>query len=225
MYVGRSIVLVPIVALAIAGSASGQQIAQGGRAVVPEQRGYVAAMAGAASGPPTAPVLSVEFGDNVGRHAQGYATLSYFDNLMRQSMRDEVATLGTALSTLTGDRWELSGRDRGVALAAGGKYLIGGGAIRPYVGAGAGVMFLKRTVTEARIGDVTAAVFNDFDVGESELSLAVTNLKRPLAEGAVGVGIVAGSTYVDVGYRYRRAFRLTNSLVFSQLSVGVGYKF
>jgi opacity protein-like surface antigen len=224
MHVGRSIGLVPVFALAIAGSALGQQIAPGS-AVVPEQRGYVAALAGAMSGPPTAPVFSVEYGENIHRNVQAYATLSYFENLMRQTMQDEVTTLGTALSTFTGTRWELSGRDRGVAFAAGAKYLIGSSAIRPYIGAGAGVMNLKRTVTEARIGDVTAAVFNDFDIGEGDLSLATTSLTRPLAEGSVGVGIVAGSTYVDVGYRYRRAFRLTNSLDFSQLSVGVGYKF
>ena len=225
MHVGRSIVLVPVFALAIAGSVSGQQIVQAGGAVVPEQRGYVAALAGAMSGPPTAPVFSVEYGENIHRNVQAYATLSYFENLMRQTMRDEVTTLGTALSTYTGTPWELSGRDRRMAFAAGAKYLIGSGAIRPYIGAGAGVMNLKRTVTEARIGDVTAAVFNDFDIGEGDLSLATTSLIRPLAEGSVGVGIVAGSTYVDVGYRYRRAFRLTNSLDFSQLSVGVGYKF
>jgi hypothetical protein len=44
-------------------------------------------------------------------------------------------------------------------------------------------------VTEARIGDVTAAVFNDFDIGEGDLSLATTSLTRPLAEGSVGVGV------------------------------------
>jgi opacity protein-like surface antigen len=144
---------------------------------------------------------------------------------MRQTMRDEVVTLGTRLSTLTATRWELAGRDRAVALTAGAKYLVGTGTIRPYVGAGGGIINLKRTVTEARIGDVTTAVFNDFNIGVSDLSLATRGLTRPMGEALVGVGIVAGSTYVDVGYRYRKAFRLTSGLDFSQLSVGIGYKF
>jgi opacity protein-like surface antigen len=44
-------------------------------------------------------------------------------------------------------------------------------------------------------------------------------------EAAFGVGIVNGNTYFDIGYRYRRAFRLADNLDFSQLSVGIGYKF
>ena len=219
MHLVRSIVIVPVLALATAGAVSAQQIA-----TVPEQRGYIAAQAGAISGPP-APVFSVEYGDNMHRSAQAYLTLSYFENLMRQAMRDDVTTLGTNLSARTGAPWELSGRDRGVALTTGAKYLFGSGNARPYVGAGAGIMSLRRTVTEARIGDVTAAVFNDFSVGESDLSLASASITRPLVEAAFGVGIVNGNTYFDVGYRYRRAFRLANSLDFSQVNVGVGYRF
>ena len=145
-------------------------------------------------------MFSVEYGENMHRHVQAYATLSYFENLMPQTMQDEVTTLGTTLSAFTGTSWELRGRDRGMAFAAGAKYFVGSGAIRPYIGAGGGVMNIKRTVTEARIGDVTAAVFNDFDIGESDVSLATASLTRPLVEAAVGVGIVAGSMYVDVGY-------------------------
>jgi opacity protein-like surface antigen len=225
MHVARSIGFVPVFALAISGYASGQQIAPAAGSVVPEQRGYVSVLAGAVSGPPTEPVLSVEYGEDIHRNVQAYATLSYFENLMRQTLRDDLTALGTALSTVTGDPWQLRGRDRGVAFAAGAKYVVGSQRVRPYIGAGAGVINVKRTVIEAHLGDVTAAVFNDFDVGISDLSLASTSITRPLAEAAVGVGIDAGSTYVEVGYRYRRAFRLTDRLEFSQLSVGVGYRF
>jgi opacity protein-like surface antigen len=112
-----------------------------------------------------------------------------------------------------------------VTLVGGGKYLFGSGSVRPYVGGGAGVISLRRSVTEARLGDVRDAVFNDFSVGEVDLSLAPASLTRPLVEAALGLGMASGRTYFDIGYRYRRAFRLANKLDFSQISVGVGYKF
>ena len=76
-----------------------------------------------------------------------------------------------------------------MALVVGGKYVFGGGTIRPYVGGGAGVINLKRTVFETRIGDVTRAVFNDFELGEADLSSATEGINRPLVEVQFGVGI------------------------------------
>jgi len=219
MHVKSSLVLVPVLALVAAGSVSAQQVA-----TAPIERGYIAAQAGAISGP-AAPVFAVEYGDNMHRRAQAYLTLSYFENLMRQTMRDDVTTLGTSLSALTGTPWELNGRDRGVTLTTGAKYLFGNGNTRPYVGAGAGIISLRRTVTEARIGDVTAAVFNDFSVGDADLSLSTKSLTRPLVEAGAGVGFLRGNTYFDIGYRYRRAFRLASTVDFSQLTAGIGYSF
>jgi opacity protein-like surface antigen len=220
----RSIVLVPVLALAAASTVSAQVVAQG-REAVPDQRGYVSVHGGAVAGLPAAPAFAVEYGDNFHRNGQAYVALSYFENLMKQTLRDDLSTLGTDLSTLTGTPWDLQGRDRGVALVGGGKYLLGSGNVRPYLGGGAGIISLRRTVTEARLGDVRAAIFNDFSVGEVDLSLAPASLTRPLVEAAFGVGIVKGNTYFDIGYRYRRAFRLADNLDFSQLSVGIGYKF
>jgi hypothetical protein len=110
-------------------------------------------------------------------------------------------------------------------LSAGGKYLVGSGSFRPYVGGGAGVLSIRRTVTEVRQGNVTSAVFNDFSVGDRELASAPASLTKPMVEAIFGVGIVKGSTYLDVGYRYRRAFRLAEDLDFSQLGAGIGFKF
>ena len=161
------------------------------------------------------------------RNAQAYIALSYFENLMRQDLRDELTTLGATLTGVTGDRFEFSGRDRGIALTAGGKYVIGdiSATFRPYVGGGGGVINLRRIIAEARIGEVTTAVFNDFLVGEPALAVAPRGITRPLAEAVAGVGITAGHTYVDVAYRFRRVFRLDPSLDFSQLTVGIGYRF
>ena len=167
MHLMKSIVLVPVLALATAATLSAQQGAQG-READPDQRGYVSGYGGAIAGP-AAPAFGVEYGDNISPNVQAFITLSYFENLMKQPLRDDLATLGTSLSTLTGKPWDLHGRDRGVSLVSGAKYLLGSGTIRPYVGGGAGIISLRRTVIEARIGDVRDAIFNDFAVGEVDL--------------------------------------------------------
>ncbi len=221
MRVMRSILLLPMFVLVSTVTASAQ--ATQARDQGQEQRGYVSGSGAIVS--PAAPAFAVEYGDNINRNVLAYVTLSYFENLMKQPLRDDLATLGSNLATLTGDAWALSGRDRGVALIAGGKYLLGSGNVRPYVGGGAGIISLRRTVTEARLGDVRDAIFNDFAVGEADLSLAVASLTQPIVEAAIGVGIANGNAYFDIGYRYRRAFRLFSSLNFSQIGVGVGYRF
>jgi opacity protein-like surface antigen len=190
-----------------------------------EPRWYIAALGGAVSRPPTEPVFGVEVAQNVGRHGQAYTTFSYFENLMQRSLRDSLDAKAAQLTTLTGDTWSLSGRDRGVAFVAGGKYLFGSGSVRPYVGAGLGAINLRRTVLEARLGDVTRAVFNDFELGEADLSLATEGITRPLVEAAFGVGIGSGRTHFDIGYRYRSAYRMTSKLDFSQVTAGIGYRF
>ena len=112
-----------------------------------------------------------------------------------------------------------------MAAVAGGKYVFGSGIVRPYVGAGLGTIHLKRTVVDARLGDVTQAVYNDFDLGDGDLSLSVEGITRPLVEAAFGVGIGTGRTHFDIGYRYRSAFRTDSKLDFSQVTAGIGYRF
>ena len=210
-----------VISLAFAGSVLAQQPGD----APPAREGYIAVLGGAASAPPTEPVFSVEYGDDVRRDVLAYITLSYIENLMPEALRDDLTATATALTQVTGATWELHGRDRAVVLIAGGKYLFGRGDIQPYLGGGAGIINLKRTVIERNLGDLTIAVFNDFDAGSPDLSLAPAGLTRPLVEAAFGVGISKGNTYVDVGYRYRRAFRLVETLDFGQFSVGVGYRF
>ena len=143
---------------------------------------------------------------------------------MRQSLRDDLDATATRLATLTGDTWSFSGRDRGIALVVGGKYVFGSGTVRPYVGGGAGFINLKRTVFETRLGDVTQAVFNDFELGEPALT-AIQAINRPLVEATFGVGIGTGRTHFDIGYRYRSAYRLATGLEFSQIAAGIGVRF
>lgn len=221
MHVMKSIVLVSVLLLTAAVTVSAQtaQQEQG-----TDERSYVSVSGGAVASPAAA-AFGVEYGDAVTRNSQAYVALSYFENLMGQPLRDDLAELATDLAGLTGTTWSFSGRDRGVTLVGGGKYLLGSGGFRPYLGGGAGIISVRRSVVEARLGDVRNAVLNDFSVGEPDLSLAPASLTRPIVEAALGVGIISGRAYFDIGYRYRRAFRLANTLDFSQISVGVGYSF
>jgi hypothetical protein len=211
--------------LAIVSSASAFAQATPAPGSKSEPQWYIAAIGGAVSRPPAEPVFGVEIAQNVSRHGQAYVTFSFVENLMGQSLRDGLDDRAAKLTTLTGDTWSFSGRDRGVAFVAGGKYVFGGGAIRPYVGAGVGTIHLKRTVVEARLGDVTRAVFNDYQLGDSDLSIATEGVTRPLVEAAFGVGIGSGHTHFDIGYRYRSAFRMASKLDFSQVTAGIGYRF
>jgi len=186
---------------------------------------FVSAASGASFGPETAAVFAGEFAERINRsNAQAYLTLSYYENLMDAGIRDDLALLSTGLTNVTGIPWRLSGRDRGVSLVVGAKYLIGQSAVRPYVGGGAGIINVKRTISDPLVGDVTSAVLTEFGIGES--SLTSTALTRPLVEANVGIAIAAGrATYVDFGYRFRRAFHLNEQLDFGQFSVAIGARF
>jgi hypothetical protein len=194
-------------------------------AIKAEPRWYLAAIGGAVSRPSSEPVFGVEIAEHLGRHGQAYFTVSYFENLMRSSLTDALDAKSAELTRLTGDTWAFTGRDMGVSAVAGGKYVFGSGTVRPYVGAGLGTIHLKRTVVEALVGDVTQAVYNDYALGDGDLSLAVEGITRPLVEAGFGVGIGSGRTHFDIGYRYRSAFRTGGTLDFSQVTAGIGYRF
>jgi hypothetical protein len=220
----KQFVLAPALVLTFAASALCQQVSGVGPISTPEQRGYVAALAGVEFEPPTRPVFSVEYGENLNRDVQAYATFSYIENLMKRGLQDDLTATADLVTRLTGDRVEFIGRDRGLVFAAGAKYLIPASeAVRPYVGGGAGVLNIRRTIREPRLGDVTKAILGDFGLGEIEYT--GVSLTRPMLEAALGVGVVAGQTYIDVGYRYRRAFHIGEQFDFSQFSAGIGFKF
>ena len=199
------------------------QQAPGSVGTTREWHGYVVALAGAVSGPPSEAAFTVEYAENMRRDAQAYVALSYFDNLMRQQTRTDLAAVGSTLTAITGTQWLLSGRDRGVAGTAGAKYVAPLGIFRPYAGGGGGVINIKRTITDARAGDVKQAVFNDFLVGDAAL-VGIESSNKPIAEFVGGVGLILGDVYVDAAYRYRKVFRITD-LNFSQFSAGAGFKF
>lgn len=218
----RSAAWVPFILAIVSTTVLAQQAPAA--AAPPRQRAYVAAATGASFGPQTAAVFAGEYGERVHRDVQAYVTISYHENLMDRDIRDDLSLLSTGLTTVTGIPWTLRGRDRGVTLIAGAKYLIGGARVRPYLNGGAGVINVRRTINDDRVGNVTFATLTEFGIGE--IALTTKAVTRPIAEAGVGIAVAAGrATYVDVGYRFRRAFLLSQELDFGQFAAAVGVRF
>jgi hypothetical protein len=189
----------------------------------PDHGIYLAALAGASFGPDRAPVFAAEFGERLHPDVRAYATISYFENLMDRSVQRELDQVSEDLGNLTGIPWALRGRDRGAAFVAGAKYLVPSRTVRPYIGGGAGFINLKRTITDRDVNPVDPTVFSPFDIDHIDLSTSAVT--RPMAEATAGVAFFAGRTYVDIGYRFRRAFQMRDALEFSQVGVMLGVNF
>jgi hypothetical protein len=185
---------------------------------------YVSAEAGALFQPQTSAAFGVQFGERIHRNVIGYATMSYFENVMSKDLTDSLPQLSQLLTARTGRPWDLHGRDRGVGFVAGAKYMVGQGTKRPYIGGGAGAIGIRRRITDRLAGDVTSATYREFGVGDSALT-TTGNLARPLVEATLGVDLEFGRTRVDLGYRFRRVFHLVDAPSFSQGSVGIGVNF
>ena len=193
----------------------------------PELRGYLIGGAGTTTGPHATLTLSTEIAENMTPDVQAYISFWYFDNLMSSTARNQLSQIGSYLTAVTGVPWQFNGRDRGRSFTAGGKFLIPTGTVvRPYVGGGVGALNLRRTITERTRGNLTNAFLTTYGVSDGVVDTTQTNTTRPMGELAGGVGIVIRRAYVDVGYRYRKAFH-TEGVSFdtSQAGVAVGVKF
>ena len=212
-----------VATLVAASPALGQGSAETDRLHDAPLRRYVSAVAGAISvGSETSPTIAAEFGESVTRNSQAYATLSYFDNVMTDQMRDNLAAAAENVRMVTGLSRSFTGRDEAVAFTAGGKYVFGT-RVRPYLGAGAGIIHIERTIGEISLGDVTRA-FEQTGFGDGIVSAGLTEATKPLGEVVAGIGFVTRNAYFDIGYRYRRAFHVATDLNFSQVSFGIGAK-
>jgi len=191
-------------------------------------RGYLIGGGGASiKSPTTALTLSAEIAENVTPDVQVYMAAGYYENLMTQTARDLLVRVGDSLTAETGNQWAFTGRDRGRSFTVGGKYLVPTRTpLRPYIGGGFGVLNLRRTVTERTRGEMTAAFLTTYGSGDGIIDAAQTNTNKPLGEVAAGLGVVIGHGYVDLGYRYRKAFRnVDQSFDASQVGVAVGVRF
>ena len=215
----RTFWLVPCVVVMTAAPALCQS------ASTPPQR-YMTGALGASFNAQTAAAFAIELGESLNRRVQAYTAFTFFDDLMSTGARDNLAALGPAISRATGAEWQLHGRDRGLAFSGGAKYLISeGSSVRPYIGGGPGGLNIRRSISERTLGDVTDAVVLAFGAPDGMIDPAKVSTFKPMAEVLAGVGITTGRTYVDIGYRFRKVFRSTESFNFSQLSVGVGMRF
>jgi len=214
-----------VVAVLIATPAFAQQ--RPARAPEP-LRGYLIGGGGASlSTPDTTMALMAEIAENVKPAIQFYLGAGYYDNVMSQAARDQLVVAGNALTALTGQTWVFEGRDRARYFSGGVKFLMfSGSSVHPYVGGGLGAINFRRTIRELSRGNITEAYLAQFGSVDGVVDSTQGNTTKPMAEVAVGVGVVISHAYVDVGYRYRKAFHnINDSFDISQVAVAAGVKF
>lgn len=190
-------------------------------------RGYMSANAGAAFGDQKSATFGVEIAERMSRRTQAYASLMYVDNLFSDRAAADLVSLTNYLGAVTGNAYQFTGRDRGLAFSGGAKYLISQGpTFRPYVGGGPGLLSVQRTITEASLGDVSDPLIGLYGAPDGLINPSKVSSFKPYGEFILGSGIAAGRTYVDVSYRYRRVLRTgDDTFSFSQFNVGVGMRF
>jgi len=184
------------------------------------------AVAGTSFGDQQQALFGAEVGENLATHVQAYANFTYFDNLITDSAQSYLANLSATLTRLTASSWNLTGNDRGLSFSGGAKYLmLPGSAIRPYVGAGPGLINIRRTIYETDLGEISNEVLAVFGAPDGGINPEKEGSFKPMVEFAAGAGIAAGRTFVDVGYRFNKIYKTAEPLSFSQFKVGVGMRF
>jgi hypothetical protein len=219
----KSFGLVPCVVVLSATVAFGQgRVADDARF----QHGYMTAVAGTSFGDQQEALFGAEVGENIHRNVQAYANFTYFDNLITDSAQSYLSDLSATLTRLTATSWNLTGYDRGLAFSGGAKYvMLSGSAVRPYVGAGPGLINIRRTIYETDLGEISNEVLAVFGAPDGGINPEKEGSFKPMVEFLAGAGFAAGRTYVDIGYRFNKIYRTAEPLSFSQFKVGVGMRF
>ena len=192
-------------------------------------RGYLIGGGGASMGSTaqTAVTLSAEIAENMTRNVQAYMSAVFYDNIMSSAATNQLALVGSSLTALTGTPWVFDGRDKARSFTFGAKVLVPGtSSVHPYVGGGFGALNVRRVIHEQSRGNITQAFLAQFGSPDGFVNPTDTDTTHPMGEVAAGVGAVIKRAYVDVGYRYRKAFHTGNqSFQFSQVGAQVGVKF
>ncbi len=204
MRLWSSIAIVSVAAVTCATPA----LAQNREAPAPRwARGYLIAGASALVSNPVSPVFSTEIAERVTSDIQVYVAFTYYDNLMSDETQAELDDVSTQLSFATGTSWDFEGRDRGRSFTAGAKYLLPTATpLRPFVGAGIGVINLRRTISEQSRGNLTAAYVSQFGSSYGMVDVSQTNTNRPLGEFTAGVAMVVRKAYIQFDYRFGKPF-------------------
>ena len=167
-------------------------------------------------------------GASMGSTAQTAVTLSAeIAENMSSAATNQLALVGSSLTALTGTPWVFEGRDKARSFTFGAKVLVPGtSSVHPYVGGGFGALNVRRVIHEQSRGNITQAFLAQFGSPDGFINPRDTDTTHPMGEVAAGVGAVIKRAYVDVGYRYRKAFHTTNqSFEISQVGAQVGVKF
>jgi hypothetical protein len=192
-------------------------------------RGYLIGGGGASFGTTaqTSLTLNAEIAENMTRNLQAYMSVVFYDNIMSDTATNQLAQVGSALTTITGTPWVFVGRDRGRSFTFGARVLMPGSAsVHPYVGGGFGALNVRRKIEEASRGNITKAYLAQFGSADGVVDATDTDTTHPMAEVAVGVGAVVRGAYLDFGYRYRQTFHnFGQSFDISQIGGSVGVKF
>jgi hypothetical protein len=194
-------------------------------------RGYLIGGGGASLGQAvpaqTSLTLSAEIAENMTRNIQAYMSAVFYDNIMSDAETNQLALVGSALSAATGTPWVFQGRDRGRSFTFGAKVLMPAtSSVHPYIGGGFGALNVRRTIQELSRGNVTQAFLTQFGSADGLVHPTDTDTTHAMTEVAAGIGAVIKGAYLDVGYRYRRAFHTgSESFNISQVGAAVGVKF
>lgn len=191
-------------------------------------RGYLIGGGGASIGTAeTAVTLSAEIAENMKRNLQAYMSVTYYDNIMSDATTNQLALVGNTLSALTGTPWVFEGRDKGRSFTFGAKVLVPtGSSLQPYFGGGFGALNVRRVIHEQSRGNVTQAYLAQFGSADGVVNPLNTDTTHAMGEVAAGVGAVVKRAYVDIGYRYRKAFHTGNQTFdISQVGAALGIKF
>ena len=184
---------------------------------------YFSGSTGVASFGSNTVTFAAEYGEKVTKNSQAYANFSYFNNVMTDEVRANLAAAAAGITAITGESRSFSGRDRGMAFTAGGKYQPGR-RVRPFIGAGAGAFNVERTITDSSLGDVSLGFAEQPWFWGGAVPAGSTSATKPLAEAVAGVGFVTRNMYIEVGYRYRHLFHTATDINLSQVAVGIGAK-
>ena len=222
----RLALLVTLLTLAYAAPARAQIFDLGDPEDVPYSRGYISVAGGATVKEPREAVAAVEFGERINDLFEAYLNFTYARDIMLPRMRQHLDNASAAWTQATGTPYSFTGRDQGLTLTYGGRFLFPTGSpVRVYAGAGFGGIWIRRSITEATIGDVTRDFGRVYGETDGNVGVGGSYSLKPQGEAVVGVALGAGRLYADFAVRRRRVFKTEERLDYQHFTASLGVRF